>query len=284
MTFASKAMSSVVIVTAPSVTETVPPPALPESAGSLELLSEHAARARVAAIAMLRRPARRSADRLRSIRKGVLSTKKSSLGVGSGDPIIRGTGATVEPAGERSAGRPIPALGGLDADRQLAGVVGEVTPPPLSGGTRDELVADLDRVDRVVVERTGPAHRNLPPRRDEVAPHDRALGGIAGAATGPFESDKDRLRSARMATGAENLHPWDELDLAVHLGQLSRCADGVELRDLHDPLDAELVSVCRLGLVALHDVASVRKCRPAGRVEHPAGMVVMEMRDHDEVD
>ena len=80
------------------------------------------------------------------------------------------------------------------------------------------------------------------------------------------------------------LHAGHDLDLAVDLGELAGCAHRVELLDLHDPLHAQLVAVGGLGLVALHDVPGVRKDRAAGRVDHPAGMVVMEVRDDDVVD
>ena len=56
--------------------------------------------------------------------------------------------------------------------------------------------------------------------------------------------------------------PGIELDLAVDLGQLTGGTDGVELLDLHDALQAELVAMRGLGLVALHDVARVREGRP----------------------
>src|SRR6185436_11823321 len=95
-------------------------------------LLEQAASAMTAAIARVRSPARRSADRVRSIRKGVLSTKWKLSGRRKWRPNDTWDGRGGRTASERSAGRfAVAALGGLDSDRQLAGVVREVAPPAL---------------------------------------------------------------------------------------------------------------------------------------------------------
>src|SRR6187397_1464540 len=87
-----------------------------------------------------------------------------------------------------------------------------------------------------------------------------------------------------MPTGAEHPDAGDELDLAVHLGQLPGCPDRIELLDFHDPLHAKLVAVRRLRLVALDDVARVRERRPPGGVDHAARMVVVKVSHDDEID
>ena len=87
-----------------------------------------------------------------------------------------------------------------------------------------------------------------------------------------------------MAAGAQDAHALHQLHLAVHLGQLSGGAHGVELPDLHDARQAKLVAVRRLRLVALNDVAGVGECRPSIGADHAAGVVVVEMAEDDEVD
>src|ERR671924_225048 len=64
------------------------------------------------------------------------------------------------------------ALAELDLDRHRSWIVGEVAPPPLARRAAQELVANLDGLDRVVVIRARPAHRELPAGGDQVAPQD----------------------------------------------------------------------------------------------------------------
>ena len=87
-----------------------------------------------------------------------------------------------------------------------------------------------------------------------------------------------------MPAGAQHADAGNDLDLAVHLGKLAGGAYRVELLDLHDSLHPQLVAVGGLGLVALHDVSGVRERRATIGPEHPAGVVVVEMGEHDVVD
>src|SRR5438132_7712583 len=75
-------------------------------------------------------------------------------------------------------------VGRLDPDRQLVRIVGEVAPPSLRRSPRHQFVADLHRLDRVVVESARPAHRDLPASGDQVAPEYRALRRLAGTPVG----------------------------------------------------------------------------------------------------
>ena len=87
-----------------------------------------------------------------------------------------------------------------------------------------------------------------------------------------------------MTAGAQHADAGHDLDLPVDLGELAGGAHRVELLDLHDPLHPQLIAVGGLGLVALNDVPGVRKDRAPGGVDHPAGMVVVEVREDHVVD
>ena len=72
-----------------------------------------------------------------------------------------------------------------------------------------------------------------------------------------------------MSARAHHPHAGYQLHLAVHLGQLARGADCVELLDLHDACQPQLVTVGGLSLVTLDDVAGVGEVRP------PVGTLTM---------
>src|SRR5688500_20393886 len=104
-------------------------------------------------------------------------------------------------------GRPESApVGRLDPDRHLARIVGEVAPPYLGRRPRHELVARLDRLDRVSVIGARPAHRDLPERRNEIPPEDRAFGGIACPPSWPLDAHEDSLGTAGAVTVAHPEH------------------------------------------------------------------------------
>src|SRR3990170_8763647 len=170
-------------------------------------------------------------------------------------------------------------LGRLDLDRQRTRIVGEVAPPALRGRARDELVAHLDGLDRVVVVGARPAHRDLPSRGNQVAPEDRARSGLARIDS----TQQDGLRAAGVATGGQYTNTIHEFNFALYLGQLAGRSYQVELLDLHDPLQSQLVTVRGLALVALDDVAGSGKVWPTVGVHHAAGVVVVQVADGHEV-
>src|SRR6185295_1614216 len=99
---------------------------------------------------------------------------------------------------------PIATVGRLELHGHVAWIVGEVAPPSLDCGSGEELVAHLDRVDRVVVVCARPAHRDLPAGGDQIAPHDGAIGRVAGPTAGPIDPDEDGLGAAGMTAGGQD--------------------------------------------------------------------------------
>ena len=97
-------------------------------------------------------------------------------------------------------------------------------------------------------------------------------------------ADDHCLRSPGMPAGPHHVHRWCDLGIAIDLDELACGAHKVELLGLHDSLQAELAAARRCSVVTLDDIASVRKEGMSSRIDHPAGMVVMQMADDHDVD
>ena len=70
----------------------------------------------------------------------------------------------------------------------------------------------------------------------------------------------------------------------MHLGQLTRGANELELLCLHDSLQPQLVSACRYRLLPLHHVSGTREERAPVGAHHAPRVVVVKVADDHEVD